>query len=226
VDPEDWLAAVRGGDATLAEAHAAARSCRACPLWKRATQTVFGTGAERPRLLLVGEQPGDREDLAGEPFVGPAGRVLDAALASAGVDRRMVYVTNAVKHFKWKARGKRRLHEKPSPNEVRACRPWLAAEIAALAPSLVVCMGATAARSLLGPSFRVTRQRGELLTSELAPRVVATVHPSSLLRAPDAATRERDTALFVADLEAAARLAARPLATARRSSRSRTTRGR
>ena len=209
-DPGAWLAAAERGRASLRSLRAAARGCRACPLWKRGTQTVFGAGPSGSRIVLVGEQPGDREDLLGRPFVGPAGRVLEEALAAAGLERRKVYLTNAVKHFKWRPRGKRRLHEKPSPNEVRACRPWLQAELAAIAPEVVVCLGATAARSLLGPAFRVTRERGRPVPSPLAARVLATVHPSSLLRAPDAASRRRETARFVRDLAAAARLLGLP----------------
>ncbi|RIL06310.1 MAG: uracil-DNA glycosylase [Proteobacteria bacterium] len=205
-DPAHWLDAALHGEADVEAVRRAALGCQACDLWKRGTQTVFGEGPARPRLLLVGEQPGDKEDESGRPFVGPAGRLLDAALERARIPRGDVWVTNAVKHFKWKARGKRRLHEKPSPNEVRACQPWLAAEIALLAPDLVVCLGATAAQSLLGPRFRVTAQRGRLLSAPLAPRVLATVHPSSLLRAPDAETRARELDRFVADLAQAAAL--------------------
>jgi DNA polymerase len=205
-DPAAWLEAVQRGDATIEEVRRAADGCRACPLWARGTQTVFGEGPRRPRVLLVGEQPGDREDLEGRPFVGPAGRLLDQSLAAAGLDRTRVWVTNAVKHFKWVARGKRRIHEKPNAREVRACRPWFEAEIAALAPEVIVCLGATAAKAILGPSFRVTQQRGELLPSPLAKHVMATVHPSSLLRAPDAETRRRETARFVADLERVAKM--------------------
>jgi len=178
---------------------------------------VFGEGSARPRVLLVGEQPGDQEDRSGRPFVGPAGKLLDRALADAGIDRRQIWMTNAVKHFKWQPRGKRRIHQKPSRNEARACRPWLLAEIALLKPEIVVCLGATAAASLLGPSFRVTKQRGELVESALAPYVMATVHPSSLLRAPDPETRRSELARFVADLRgAAAWLAARPATSAHR----------
>jgi uracil-DNA glycosylase family protein len=202
--PADWLAAAEQRAATIADLRSAAAHCRACELWKRGTQTVFGEGAARPRLLLVGEQPGDQEDRAGRPFVGPAGKLLDRALERAGIDRGDVWVTNAVKHFKWKPRGKRRIHEKPSANEVRACRPWLLAEIAVLAPDLVVCLGATAAQSLLGREFRVTEQRGELLSAAGVPRVLATVHPASLLRAPDEETRTREIERFVADLRRAA----------------------
>jgi uracil-DNA glycosylase len=184
----------------------AASACRACPLWERATQTVFGVGRARAPLILVGEQPGDEEDRQGLPFVGPAGRLLDEALKAAQIERAQTYVTNAVKHFKWKlseGRGKRRLHEKPNANEVRACRPWLLAEIEAIGPEVIVCLGATAARSLLGNDFRVTKQRGEVVTLGSDTSVVATVHPSAILRAPDHETRERDMRRFIADLAVA-----------------------
>jgi uracil-DNA glycosylase len=184
----------------------AARGCRACPLWERGTQTVFGAGPAQAEVMFVGEQPGDEEDLSGAPFVGPAGRLLDAALAEAGIVRRAVYVTNAVKHFKWEPRGKRRIHQKPSAGEVRACHPWLEAEIAAVRPRAIVCLGATAAQALLGRTFRVTAHRGELLSSALAPVVMATVHPSSILRAPDAETRRAERARFVDDLTNLARV--------------------
>jgi DNA polymerase len=194
---------------TLPRLREAAAGCRACGLWRLGTQTVFGAGRPRANVMLVGEQPGDQEDRAGEPFVGPAGRILDQALDEAGIDRDDAYVTNAVKHFKWKAgRGKRRLHQKPDATEVRACRPWLEAELAVVRPRLLVLMGATAAQSLLGPSFRVTRERGRLLESDLAPLVTATIHPSAILRAdPD----ERDDAMgaLIADLRGAARALAR-----------------
>jgi DNA polymerase len=161
---------------------------------------VFGEGPPRAAVVLVGEQPGNEEDLAGHPFVGPAGRLLDRALDAAGIDRRAVYVTNAVKHFKWEARGKRRIHQRPNAGEVRACRPWLEAEIAAIRPAAVVCLGATAAQALLGRAFRVTERRGEPVPSPLAPIVIATVHPSSILRAPDDAARRAELARFVEDL--------------------------
>jgi uracil-DNA glycosylase len=183
----------------------AAAGCRACDLWRRGTQTVFGEGSSRARVMLVGEQPGDREDLEGRPFVGPAGRILDAALERAGIDRAAVYVTNAVKHFKWEPRGKRRIHQKPNSVEIAACRPWLDAEIRAVKPDVLVCLGATAAQALLGRSFRVSRQRGRFVASALAPRVLATVHPSSILRAPDDATRRAETERFVNDLKKVAR---------------------
>jgi DNA polymerase len=190
---------------TLANVRAAARDCQACDLWKRGTQTVFGEGAARAELLLVGEQPGDQEDLSGHPFVGPAGRVLDRALADAGIDRGAVYVTNVVKHFKWEPRGKRRIHKKPNAAEISACRPWLETEVALVKPRAVVCLGATAAQALLGKAFKVTQHRGEFIDSPLAPLVLATVHPSSLLRAPDEETRRAETARFVDDLRRVAR---------------------
>ena len=184
----------------------AALGCRACPLWERGTQTVFGAGPPHAEVMLVGEQPGHEEDLAGEPFVGPAGRLLDRALDAAGLARGSVYVTNAVKHFKWEARGKRRIHQKPSAGEVRACQPWLEAEISLLRPRAVVCLGATAAQALLGRGFRVTAQRGVPIPSPLAPLVIATVHPSSILRAPDDASRRAELARFVEDLARVAAL--------------------
>src|SRR3954467_14518958 len=183
-----------------------ARHCRNCPLWKNATQTVFGAGPAHAPILLVGEQPGDEEDRRGEPFVGPAGRLLDQALEAAGIDRRETYVTNAVKHFKWlpvEGRGKRRIHQKPNAAEIRACHPWLAAEIAAVEPAVIVCLGATAAQALLGAAFRVTKQRGVPLPHASGARIVATVHPSSILRAPDSETRSAEMQRFVEDLRAA-----------------------
>ena len=190
---------------TLAKLRQAAAGCRACDLWKRGSQTVFGEGPLRARVMLVGEQPGDREDLEGRPFVGPAGRILDTSLEKAGIDRRVVYVTNLVKHFKWEPRGKRRIHQKPNSVEIAACRPWLDAEIALVAPEVIVCLGATAAQALIGRSFRVSRQRGEFVASSLAPRVLATVHPSSILRAPDDKRRRAETEKFVADLKKVAK---------------------
>ena len=182
----------------------AAASCQACDLWQNATQTVFGEGSEHARMMLVGEQPGDQEDLQGKPFVGPAGRLLERALEEAGIDRRRIYVTNAVKHFRWTRRGKRRLHEKPNAGQIRACRPWLEAEIAVVQPRIMVLLGATAAQSAMGPAFRVTKQRGEVLDSPFGVPVVATVHPSSILRAPDDEAREAAMSSFVADLKVAA----------------------
>ena len=182
----------------------AARTCRACPLWRTGTQTVFGEGPASARLLLVGEQPGDREDEIGRPFVGPAGQLLEDALAEAGIDRADTFLTNAVKHFKWTPRGKRRIHQKPNASEVAACRPWVVAELEVVQPRVLVCLGATAAQSLLGRGVRVTRDRGRPLESSLAPVAFATVHPSSILRAPDAGARRRERALFVDDLRLAA----------------------
>ncbi|HKC24089.1 MAG TPA: UdgX family uracil-DNA binding protein [Thermoanaerobaculia bacterium] len=181
-----------------------AAACRACDLWRTGTQTVFGEGARGAHVLFVGEQPGDSEDLAGRPFVGPAGRLLDRAIEEAGLVRADAYVTNAVKHFKWEPRGKRRIHEKPNAREIAACRPWLDAELAVVAPRVVVCLGATAAQALLGKDFRVTKGRGRLLPATFAPRVLATVHPSSLLRAPDEETRRKEMLRFVEDLKVVA----------------------
>ncbi len=182
---------------TLPKLKAAAADCRACPLWELGTQTVFGEGLPQAEVVLVGEQPGDQEDLAGRPFVGPAGRLLDSALEQAGIDRKLAYVTNVVKHFKWQPRGKRRIHQKPNAAEVAACRPWLEAELALLEPKVLVCLGATAAQALLGRGFRVSKDRGVPVESDLAPVVMATVHPSSILRADD---REGEMAMFVEDL--------------------------
>ena len=176
-----------------------ARGCKACDLYKLGTQTVFGEGPRRAQIMMVGEQPGDAEDLAGLPFVGPAGKLLDRALEEAGIDRGIVYVTNVVKHFKWEPRGKRRLHSKPNSAEIAACRPWLETEIALVKPRILVCLGATAAQALLGKTFKVSRQRGELIPTPLAPVATATVHPSSILRAPDE-RRGDEMARFVADL--------------------------
>lgn len=178
-----------------------AAGCKACDLYTRGTQTVFGEGPKGARLMLVGEQPGDAEDLAGHPFVGPAGKLLDRALEQAGIDRNLVYVTNVVKHFKWEPRGKRRIHAKPNSAEIGACRPWLETEIALVRPHALVCLGATAAQALLGKSFKVSKQRGEFVESSLAPVVMATVHPSSILRAPDDEARRVEMERFVADLE-------------------------
>jgi DNA polymerase len=175
--------------------------CKACDLYRRGTQTVFGEGQPGAEVMLVGEQPGDAEDVAGRPFVGPAGRILDKALEEAGLDRSRVYVTNVVKHFKWEPRGKRRIHVKPNAAEIAACRPWLETEIALVKPRVLVCLGATAAQALLGRTFRVSRQRGEMVPSGLAPAVMATVHPSSILRAPDDEARREEMRRFVADLK-------------------------
>ena len=192
---------------TIPRLQEAAIHCQACDLWKTGTQTVFGEGGSKARVMLVGEQPGDQEDIQGRPFVGPAGKILDKALQEAGINREEVYVTNAVKHFKWEPRGKRRIHQKPNSREIAACRPWLEAELQIVKPNLVVAMGATAAQAIFGPGFRVTRERGKVLSSKLAPRVLATVHPSSLLRQPDEESREREYKHFVADLRAASRAA-------------------
>jgi uracil-DNA glycosylase family protein len=189
----------------LEAARDAARDCRACDLWKRGTQTVFGEGAPHARVLFVGEQPGDKEDLEGQPFVGPAGAVLDRALVDVGIDRKQTYVTNAVKHFKWEPRGKRRIHKKPNSLEIAACRQWLDVEIELVKPDIVVCLGATAAQSLLGRSFRVTQQRGQLMPFDRAPHVLATVHPSSILRAQDDESRHREYEAFVNDLRVVAK---------------------
>ena len=191
---------------TLTSLKIAAAGCTACDLWKKGTQTVFGEGGRRARVLFVGEQPGNEEDLTGKPFVGPAGRLFDNALAEAGIDRKQTYVTNVVKHFKWEPRGKRRIHKKPNATEIAACRPWLEAEIAVVKPDVLVALGATAAQSLLGPQFRVTKQRGEFIESTLAPYMMATVHPSSILRAPDDETRKLEYRSFVNDLKKLARV--------------------
>jgi uracil-DNA glycosylase len=186
---------------TLTGLRRAVHECRGCDLWRNATQAVFGEGRVRAQVMLVGEQPGDKEDVAGHPFVGPAGRVLDEALEAAGIDRRQVYVTNAVKHFKWKARGKRRIHDKPNAAEIAACRPWLDGELRLVSPRVLVPLGATAAQALLGRSFKVTQRRGEPIEDTgLAEYVVATVHPSSILRAPDDEARRRGRLELVADL--------------------------
>jgi uracil-DNA glycosylase len=186
---------------TISKLRAAAAGCRACDLWKLGTQTVFGEGGSKPRVMFVGEQPGNQEEIQGRPFVGPAGKILDKALEAAGIDRKQVYVTNAVKHFKWEPRGKRRIHKKPNSLEISACKPWLEAEIDVLKPEVIVCLGATAAQALIGKSFKVSTQRGIFIESPLAPYMMATVHPSSLLRAPDDETRRRETVRFIEDLK-------------------------
>jgi uracil-DNA glycosylase family protein len=186
----------------------AATGCKACDLWKTGTQTVFGEGLKSAAIIFVGEQPGDKEDLAGKPFVGPAGRIFDEGLAAAGIDRRLAYVTNAVKHFKWEARGKRRIHQKPNAAELAACRPWLDAELEAVGPNVLVLMGATAAQALLGRQFRVTKDRGLPVDSDLAPHVLATVHPSSILRQRTDEERAEAMSDFVADLKVVAKLLA------------------
>jgi uracil-DNA glycosylase len=189
------------GEQTLSGLRRAVQECHGCDLWRNATQAVFGEGNAPAQVMLVGEQPGDKEDLAGQPFVGPAGRVLDEALEAAGIDRTQVYVTNAVKHFKWKARGKRRIHDKPNAAEIAACRPWLDSELRLVAPRVLVPLGATAAQALLGRTFKVTQHRGEPLEGTgLARYVVATVHPSSILRAPDEDARRRGRLELTADL--------------------------
>jgi DNA polymerase len=205
-DPATLRDEARTGDASLDDLRRAATGCRACDLWRNATQTVFGEGTERAQLMLIGEQPGDREDIAGEPFVGPAGRLLDDALTAAGIDRKLVYVTNVVKHFKWRRApsGKRRLHQKPDRAEIAACRPWLEGEIARVRPELLVLLGATAAQAIMGSAFRVTRQRGTVVQTSLGPPAVATIHPSAVLRAPTSEERAAALAGLVADLQVAA----------------------
>ena len=190
---------------TLGSVRDVAAGCKACDLYKRGTQTVFGEGPRTAEVMLVGEQPGDAEDLVGRPFVGPAGRLLDTALEEAGIDRSQVYVTNVVKHFKWEPRGKRRIHAKPNAAEITACRPWLEVEIALVKPRVLICLGATAAQALLGKSFKVSKQRGTLVPSPLAPVVTATVHPSSILRASDDESRREEMRRFVQDLRKIAR---------------------
>jgi DNA polymerase len=190
---------------TLAQAREQARGCRNCPLWRNATQTVFGAGPARARVMLVGEQPGNEEDLAGEPFVGPAGRLLDRALESAGIARKDAYVTNVVKHFKFTPSGKRRLHQRPNAREIDACVPWLETELVIVDPEVLIALGATAAQALFGKKFRVSQQRGARVTSALAPHALATVHPSSILRAPTSEQRAQDLQRFVDDLRVAAR---------------------
>ena len=185
---------------TLRKLKVAAAGCTGCPLYKTGTQTIFGEGKPDAKVIFIGEQPGNDEDLQGKPFVGPAGKLLDRCLVEAGIDRDEVYVTNAVKHFKWELRGKRRLHKKPSARETAACRPWLETEIEVIKPEVIVALGATAAQTLLGKDFRVTQHRGELIDSPLAPHVMATVHPSSILRAPDDESRHAETERFIEDL--------------------------
>ena len=202
-----WRPAPAPDTTSLRTLATAAKACTACPLYKHATQTVFGEGPKSARMILVGEQPGDYEDVKGKPFVGPAGQLLDRALVDAGIDRKEVYVTNAVKHFKWEPRGKRRIHQKPSSRDIAACRPWLEAELRAVKPEVLICLGSTAAQTIFGPQFRVTKQRGEIMHSDFAKKTVATVHPSSLLRAPDEETRKREYAKFVDDLRVARKAA-------------------
>jgi uracil-DNA glycosylase len=186
---------------TLPRVKDAAAGCRACDLWRTGTQTVFGEGRRGARIVFVGEQPGDQEDVAGAPFVGPAGRLLDKALAEAGTDRRDAYLTNVVKHFKWEPRGKRRIHKKPNAAEIGACRPWLDVELALVKPQVVVCLGATAAQAILGRTFKVSQRRGQWVEGVIGPVVMATVHPSSILRAPDDETRRAERRRFVEDLK-------------------------
>jgi len=187
---------------TIKKLQAAAAGCQACDLWKSATQTVFGEGKQTSTVMFIGEQPGDKEDLAGAPFVGPAGALLDKALVEAGIDRTAVYVTNVVKHFKWEPRGKRRIHKKPNAAEITACRPWLQAEIVVVNPRAIVCLGSTAAQAVIGPKFHVSVQRAQFVASDLAPFVTATVHPSSILRALGDEARHEEMRRFVADLKA------------------------
>lgn len=191
---------VPAGRPGLSGLREAAASCRACPLWRTGTQTVFGEGRTRSEVVLVGEQPGDQEDKAGKPFVGPAGKLLDRALAESGIDRSVTYVTNVVKHFKWEARGKKRIHKKPNLSEIAACRPWLDAELESLRPKALVCLGSTAAQALLGREFRVTRERGRAVDSDLAPLVTATIHPSAILRMREKEERDEEKRAFVNDL--------------------------
>jgi DNA polymerase len=198
------VTATPGPASSLPALRRAAQDCRACDLWERATQTVFGEGKAHAPLMLVGEQPGNDEDLAGRPFVGPAGKLLERALAEAGIERAEAYVTNVVKHFSWEQRGKWRIHKKPNGREIAACRPWLDREMALVKPRVVVCLGATAAQALLGASFRVTRDRGKFVPAPFAPHVLATVHPSSILRAADEKSRHAAFEQFVEDLRVAA----------------------
>ena len=202
-----WRPAPVPETASLTKLRDAARACRACPLYQNATQTVFGEGPKGATVMFLGEQPGDQEDLAGKPFIGPAGKLLDRALTEAGINRHEVYVTNTVKHFKWEPRGKRRIHKKPSSRDIAACRPWFEAELEIVRPAVLVCLGSTAAQAIFGSSFRITRERGKVLKSDLANRVLTTVHPSSILRQLDGEARQREYALFVADLRAALRAA-------------------
>ena len=185
---------------TLPKLRAVAAECKACDLWRTGTQTVFGEGLPKATVMFIGEQPGDREDLEGRPFVGPAGALLDKALEEAGIDRAQVYITNVVKHFKWEPRGKRRIHKKPNAIEITACRPWLEAELRVVKPRVIVCLGSTAAQAVIDPKFKVSIQRGTFVTSPLAEFVTATVHPSSILRAPSDEARRTERARFVEDL--------------------------
>jgi DNA polymerase len=191
---------------TLPKLREAAARCRACPLWEKGTQTVFGSGMASAKVVFVGEQPGFEEDLAGKPFVGPAGKLLDKALVQAGIPREQAYVTNVVKHFKWEPKGQQHIHKKPNAKEIGACRPWLEAELDLIKPQVLVCLGATAAQALLGKEFRVSRQRGEWVSTSLASHVMATVHPSAILRSPDSETRHAEMDRFVGDLKQVAKL--------------------
>ncbi len=193
---------------TLRQLETIARKCTACHLYEKATQTVFGEGAEHAKTIFVGEQPGDQEDKQGHPFVGPAGRLLDKALEGAGIDRAVVYVTNVVKHFKWEPRGKRRIHEKPNAMEIRACKPWLDSEIQLIQPKVVVCLGATAAQALMGKEFKVTQERGKIMKAPFADNFMATMHPSSIVRAPDKESYELMLGRFIDDLKGVAHLIA------------------
>src|SRR4051812_35918098 len=206
VKPEETAEPLIPPRPTISKLQQAARGCQACPLWKTGTQTVFGEGSRHAKVVFIGEQPGNDEDLAGKPFVGPAGRLLDKALVEAGINRDEVYVTNTVKHFKWEPQGKRRIHKKPNAREIAACRPWLDAELDLLKPQVVVCLGATAAQALIGKDFKVSQRRGELIESPMAKHVTATVHPSSILRAPDDETRRAEYARFVVDLKKIAKV--------------------
>jgi uracil-DNA glycosylase len=204
VEPRRSAAEFLPAKRTLSALLEASKDCRGCDLYARATQTVFGEGPTRADIMLIGEQPGDREDREGHPFVGPAGTLLDRALEAAGIDRTKVYVTNAVKHFKFEPRGKRRIHKKPNVEEIRACSPWLGAELDAVKPRVVVCLGATAAQAVIGRTFKVTQHRGEFVETPLEALVTATVHPSSILRSPDDTTRAAEMDAFVRDLRAVA----------------------
>lgn len=212
IDSLESAATVASQLTTIGQLREAAAHCKACDLWKNATQTVFGQGSAKAGIFLVGEQPGDQEDQAGRPFVGPAGRLLDHALDEAGIGRTDVYVTNVVKHFKWEPaqRGKRRIHEKPNSAQIRACRPWIEAELRVVQPQVLVCLGATAAKAILGHEVSVSRQRGQLIESPLAPYATATVHPASILRAPDSKSRQAKMREFVEDLTAIRKLLKKP----------------
>jgi DNA polymerase len=200
-DSDEWHPARVPATSDWRKIREAARKCTACPLYKHATQTVFGEGPQNAEIIFVGEQPGDQEDLQGKPFIGPAGQLLDRALEEAGIDRKIVYVTNAVKHFKWEPRGKRRLHQTPTSRDIAACRPWLEAELSLIEPEVLACLGATAAKTILGPAARVTKDRGRIIDTPFCKKTILTVHPSSLLRAPDEESRRANYALFVRDLE-------------------------